>query len=291
MTTIPDRQAKTLQITIGLASAALLALVISLIVRPGSNNGGAQSDPSAPNSRAPAAAPADLWPSGQPAPDSAAEVSNSQLESTGQTTGVPPTAPEPAASTAETATAKDTRPSKIAPMSTSVGDDGQTYYLYPIGPNEADASSAANQPTDDAPDRTATPATKSEQQAMDTASRWVTALCTWDYRKPWNSNVTAASPLSVGGKPEQIPLWQIAKTDWPAVTAQKLASSCAGVTARVDRGNQSAVGPTKLVVAVAAEQTITQGGLGTASQQPVEEVRILSLTQLGWRVGPPTAAA
>lgn len=283
MTITPDRQAKGLRITIGLASAALLVLIISLIVRSSSgNSGGAQPAPLAPNSQDPAT-PADLWPPSQQAPVSDT-VPSSLPEPTGRSAGVPPTAPEPAASSPAIATPKDTRPSKIAPMSTSVGTDGQTYYLYPIGLNESEASSAANQPT-------ATPATKSEHQAMDTASRWVTALCTWDYRKPWNSNVTAASPLSVGGKPEQIPLWQIAKTDWPAVTAQKLASSCAEVTARVDHGNQSAVGPTKLVIVVNAEQTITQGGQGAASKQPVEEARILSLTQLGWRVGPPTAAA
>lgn len=287
MTITPDRQTKGLWITIGLAGAALLVLVISLTVR--SSSGAPES--SAPNNQAPVPGAAEPWPTGPQAPDSDTEALSSLPDSTGQSADVPSTVPDPAASSPEAPTSKDARPSKIAPMSTSVGADGQTYYLYPIGPDEAEASSAANQPTGDAPNGTATAPTKSEQQAMDTASRWVTALCTWDYRKAWNSNVTAASPLSVGGKPEQIPLWQIAKTDWPAVTAQKLALSCSGVTARVDHGNQSAVGPTKLVVVVNAEQTTTQGGQGAASKQPIEEVRILSLTQLGWRVGPPTAAA
>lgn len=199
-----------------------------------------------------------------------------------------PTPDVPAASTQPGAGIVGQEPTGSSPATTHgeqtpIGTtmiDGQPNYIYPAatadGPTSTTTATSA--------------ATPAEQAAQTVGTRWLTVVCGWTYKQPWNSNLRAATQYSTSGKPLTAPAWQIAKTDWPTITANKMASTCHDITAHVDHGNQSAHAPTTLAVIITATQTLTQGSV-TYLTQPVEEVRLLTLTPTGWRVGPPTAAA
>lgn len=199
-----------------------------------------------------------------------------------------PTPDTPAASTQPAAGTVGQDPTGSSPATTHgeqtpIGTtmiDGKPNYIYPAA--TADGPSSTTTAT--------SAATPAEQAAETVATRWLTAVCGWTYTQPLNSNLRAATQYSISGKPLTAPAWQITKTDWPTIAANKMASTCHDITAHVDHGNQSAHAPTTLAMIITATQTLTQGTV-TYQTQPVEEVRLLTLTPTGWRVGPPTAAA